>query len=74
MKKSTFFNRSELTATLWAFRQEFLIVGLLSFLSNLLMLALPHQLSAMQMMTEVLPGAQVITFMASWETALPLYV
>lgn len=39
MKKSTFFNRSELTATLWAFRQEFLIVGLLSFLSNLLMLA-----------------------------------
>jgi len=39
MKKTAFFKRSELTATLWAFRQEFLIVGILSFLSNLLMLA-----------------------------------
>ena len=39
MKKIAFFNRSELTATLWAFRQEFLIVGILSFLSNLLMLS-----------------------------------
>ena len=39
MKKSAFFKRSELTATLWAFRHEFLIVGLLSFLANLLMLA-----------------------------------
>ena len=39
MKKIAFFNRSELTATLWAFRREFLIVGILSFLSNLLMLA-----------------------------------
>ena len=39
MRKIAFFKRSELTATLWAFRQEFLIVGVLSFLSNLLMLA-----------------------------------
>ncbi|MEI8158530.1 MAG: type I secretion system permease/ATPase [Burkholderiales bacterium] len=39
MEKSAFFKRSELTATLWAFRHEFLIVGLLSFLANLLMLA-----------------------------------
>jgi len=39
MKKTGFFQRSELTATLWAFRQEFLIVGALSFLANLLMLA-----------------------------------
>jgi ATP-binding cassette subfamily C exporter for protease/lipase len=38
MNKSEFFKRSELTATLWAFRREFLIVGILSFLSNLLML------------------------------------
>jgi ATP-binding cassette subfamily C exporter for protease/lipase len=39
MKKTDFFNRSELTASLWAFRQEFLIVGMLSFLTNLLMLS-----------------------------------
>ena len=39
MKKPNFFIRSELTATLWAFRREFFIVGLLSFLANLLMLS-----------------------------------
>ena len=39
MKKSAFINRSELAGTLWVFRKEFLVVGILSFLSNLLMLA-----------------------------------
>lgn len=38
MKTPSFFTRSDLTATLWAFRREFVIVGLFSFLANLLML------------------------------------
>jgi ATP-binding cassette subfamily C exporter for protease/lipase len=39
MNKTGFFRRSELTAALWAFRREFLIVGLFSMMVNLLMLA-----------------------------------
>ena len=39
MKPPVFFQRSELTSTLWDFRKEFLIVGILSFVANLLMLA-----------------------------------
>ncbi len=39
MEKTNFFNRSELMTTLWAFRREFVIVGALSFVTNLLMLA-----------------------------------
>ena len=38
MKSPSFFQRSELTAALWAFRREFLIVGLFSFFGNVLML------------------------------------
>lgn len=38
MKTPDFFKRSELTATLWAFRKEFLVVGLFSMIANLLML------------------------------------
>lgn len=38
MKTPAFFQRSELTATLWTFRQEFVMVGLFSMLANLLML------------------------------------
>lgn len=34
-----FFARSELTATLWAFRREFLVVGIFSMVANVLMLA-----------------------------------
>ena len=33
-----FFARSELTATLWAFRREFLVVGVFSMVANVLML------------------------------------
>ena len=33
-----FFARSELTATLWAFRREFLVVGIFSMVANVLML------------------------------------
>ena len=38
MKKPDFFVRSELTETLWAFRREFLVVGVFSMVANLLML------------------------------------
>jgi ATP-binding cassette subfamily C exporter for protease/lipase len=39
MKAPGFFQRSELTAALWAFRREFVIVGLCSGVANLMMLA-----------------------------------
>jgi ATP-binding cassette subfamily C exporter for protease/lipase len=39
MKTPDFFKRSELTGALWAFRREFMIVGLFSMVANLLMLA-----------------------------------
>ena len=38
MKTPAFFQRSELTATLWTFRHEFLMVGFFSMLANVLML------------------------------------
>ncbi len=38
MKQPEFFKRSDLTATLWLFRREFLMVGLFSAVANLLML------------------------------------
>ena len=38
MKTPAFFQRSELTATLWTFRNEFLMVGVFSMLANVLML------------------------------------
>jgi ATP-binding cassette subfamily C exporter for protease/lipase len=62
MKKTTFFNRSELTATLWAFRQEFLIVGVLSFLTNLLMLA--PTLYMLQIFDRVLTSQSGLTLLA----------
>jgi ATP-binding cassette subfamily C exporter for protease/lipase len=38
MKTPTFFQRSELTATLWSFRREFMVVGVFSMVANILML------------------------------------
>ncbi len=38
VKIPAFFQRSELTATLWLFRREFLVVGLFSMVANVLML------------------------------------
>ncbi|MBP7543894.1 MAG: type I secretion system permease/ATPase [Acidovorax sp.] len=38
MTTKGFFARSELTATLWAFRREFLVVGIFSMVANVLML------------------------------------
>jgi ATP-binding cassette subfamily C exporter for protease/lipase len=62
MKKPAFFNRSELTATLWAFRQEFLIVGILSFFTNLLMLA--PTLYMLQIFDRVLTSQSEMTLLA----------
>jgi ATP-binding cassette subfamily C exporter for protease/lipase len=62
MRKTTFFNRSELTATLWAFRQEFLIVGILSFLTNLLMLA--PTIYMLQIFDRVLTSQSELTLLA----------
>ena len=39
LKTPEFFKRSELTATLWSFRREFVIVGVFSMIANVLMLA-----------------------------------
>ncbi len=39
MKTDGFFQRSELTRTLWSFRREFAMVGLFSMLANLLLLS-----------------------------------
>jgi ATP-binding cassette, subfamily C, bacterial exporter for protease/lipase len=39
MQPPRFFQRSDLAAALWAFRREFMLVGLFSFIANLLMLA-----------------------------------
>lgn len=62
MKKPEFFNRSELTATLWAFRKEFLIVGILSFLANLLMLA--PTIYMLQVFDRVLVSQNELTLLA----------
>ena len=62
MKKPDFFKRSELAASLWAFRQEFLVVGLLSFLTNLLMLA--PTLYMLQLFDRVLTSQSELTLLA----------
>ncbi|MBT9476644.1 type I secretion system permease/ATPase [Polaromonas sp.] len=62
MKKPDFFKRSELAASLWAFRQEFLVVGLLSFLTNLLMLA--PTLYMLQLFDRVLTSQNELTLLA----------
>ena len=62
MKKPEFFNRSELTATLWAFRKEFLVVGILSFLANLLMLA--PTIYMLQVFDRVLVSQSELTLLA----------
>lgn len=62
MKVPAFFQRSELTATLWAFRREFLIVGLLSMLANLLMLS--PTLYMLQVYDRVLASQSELTLVA----------
>ena len=62
MKPPAFFQRSELTATLWDFRKEFLIVGMLSFTANLLMLA--PTIYMLQVFDRVLVSQNELTLIA----------
>jgi ABC-type protease/lipase transport system fused ATPase/permease subunit len=62
MKTPNFFKRSELTATLWSFRREFLIVGLFSMLVNVLMLT--PTLYMLQVYDRVLTSQSELTLLA----------
>jgi len=62
MKKLSFFNRSELGRALWEFRREFLLVGALSFLTNLLMLA--PTIYMLQIFDRVLASQSELTLLA----------
>lgn len=62
MKNPAFIDRSELAATLWVFRKEFAVVGILSFLSNLLMLA--PTIYMLQVFDRVLVSRSELTLLA----------
>jgi ATP-binding cassette, subfamily C, bacterial exporter for protease/lipase len=62
MNQNGFFRRSELTAALWAFRREFLIVGLFSMMVNLLMLA--PTIYMLQLFDRVMNSRSELTLLA----------
>jgi ATP-binding cassette, subfamily C, bacterial exporter for protease/lipase len=62
MKTPDFFKRSALTATLWSFRREFLIVGIFSMVANVLMLA--PTLYMLQVYDRVLASQNELTLVA----------
>jgi ATP-binding cassette subfamily C exporter for protease/lipase len=62
MKTPEFFKRSELTATLWLFRREFLIVGIFSMIANVLMLS--PTLYMLQVYDRVLSSQSELTLLA----------
>ena len=62
MKTPHFFQRSELTVTLWGFRREFLIVGLFSMIANVLMLT--PTLYMLQVYDRVLASQSELTLLA----------
>jgi len=72
MKKPGFFARSELTATLWAFRREFLAVGLFSMLANLMMLT--PTIYMLQVYDRVLASGSEMTLLAVSLLALFLLI
>jgi ATP-binding cassette subfamily C exporter for protease/lipase len=71
MKTSSFFNRSELTRTLWGFRSEFLMVGLFSMLTNVLMLS--PTLYMLQVYDRVMASQSELTLLAVSMLTLVLY-
>ena len=71
MKKPSFFKRSELTATLWTFRREFLIVVMLSALANLLMLT--PTLYMLQVYDRVMVSQSELTLVAVSLLTLALF-
>ena len=72
MNKPSFFSRSELARALWGFRREFLLVGSLSFLANLLMLA--PTLYMLQIFDRVLSSQSEMTLLAVSLITLLLFV
>jgi len=62
MKNPGFFERSELTQALWAFRREFLVVGVFSMVANVLMLA--PTLYMLQVFDRVLLSRSELTLLA----------
>jgi len=62
MKNSAFFERSDLTRTLWAFRREFIVVGVFSVVANLLMLT--PTLYMLQVYDRVMISGSQTTLMA----------
>ena len=71
MKKPAFFQRSELTATLWAFRNEFLIVMAFSMVANVLMLA--PTLYMLQVFDRVMHSQSEVTLVAMSLLTLALF-
>lgn len=72
MKKPNFFQRSELTQTLWGFRREFLIVGAFSMVANVLMLA--PTLYMLQIYDRVLHSQSELTLLMMSLLTLFLFV
>ncbi|MBP7606025.1 MAG: type I secretion system permease/ATPase [Giesbergeria sp.] len=62
MKTSGFFQRSELTQTLWTFRREFLVVGVFSMVANVLMLS--PTLYMLQVFDRVMSSRSELTLLA----------
>ena len=62
MKNSSFFERSELTRALWAFRREFYVVGVFSMVANVLLLA--PTLYMLQVYDRVLVSRSELTLLA----------
>jgi ATP-binding cassette subfamily C exporter for protease/lipase len=71
MKTPAFFQRSELTQTLWSFRREFLVVGLFSLVANLLMLT--PTLYMLQVFDRVMVSRSDLTLYALSLVALFLF-
>lgn len=71
MKTPKFFQRSELTQVLWTFRSEFVMVGLFSLLSNVLMLS--PTLYMLQVYDRVMSSRSELTLLAMSLLTLVLF-
>ena len=72
MSNPGFFERSELTRALWAFRREFLIVGVFSMVANVLMLA--PTLYMLQIYDRIMASRSELTLLAMSLVTLFLFV
>jgi ATP-binding cassette subfamily C exporter for protease/lipase len=71
MKKPGFFQRSDLTTTLWSFRREFVMVGVFSMVANVLMLT--PTLYMLQVYDRVITSQSELTLLAMSLLALFLF-